>query len=83
MSHWLRFTHAAAEHFGMLDGDTIQVFDGDLFDAPRATGQRLSIADVRLLTPVQPSKVLALWNNFGELADKLGLDTPSEPLYLI
>jgi len=83
MPHWLRFTHAGDAHFGTLDGDAIQVFDGDLFDAPRATGQRLSIAEVRLLTPVQPSKVLALWNNFGQLADKLGLATPSEPLYLI
>jgi 2-keto-4-pentenoate hydratase/2-oxohepta-3-ene-1,7-dioic acid hydratase in catechol pathway len=83
MPHWLRFTHAGATQFGTLDGDAIQVFDGDLFDAPRATGQRLSIAEVRLLAPVQPSKVLALWNNFGQLADKLGLATPSEPLYLI
>ena len=83
MPHWLRFTHAGATSFGTLDGDAIQVFDGDLFDAPRATGQRLSIAEVRLLAPVQPSKVLALWNNFGQLADKLGLATPSEPLYLI
>ena len=83
MSHWLRFTHGGAEHFGALDGDTIEVYEGNLFDAPRATGTRLSIAAVRLLAPVQPSKVLALWNNFGQLAAKLGLATPSEPLYLI
>jgi 2-keto-4-pentenoate hydratase/2-oxohepta-3-ene-1,7-dioic acid hydratase in catechol pathway len=83
MTHWLRFTHAGAEHFGKLDGDTIQVHDGNMFDAPRATGRRLSIAEVRLLAPVQPSKMLALWNNFGQLADKLGLATPEEPLYLI
>ena len=83
MAQWLRFTHAGATHFGTLDGDAIRVFDGDLFDAPRATGRCLSIAEVRLLAPVQPSKVLALWNNFGQLARKLGLATPSEPLYLI
>jgi 2-keto-4-pentenoate hydratase/2-oxohepta-3-ene-1,7-dioic acid hydratase in catechol pathway len=83
MPHWLRVTHAGATHFGTLEGDAVQVFDGSLFDAPRATGRRLSIAEVRLLAPVQPSKVLALWNNFGQLADKLGLATPGEPLYLI
>jgi 2-keto-4-pentenoate hydratase/2-oxohepta-3-ene-1,7-dioic acid hydratase in catechol pathway len=83
MSHWLRFTHQGAEQFGTLDGDSIVVYEGDLFEAPRATATRLSIAAVRLLAPVQPSKVLALWNNFGQLAAKLGLDAPSEPLYLI
>ena len=83
MAQWLRFTHAGAERFGKLFGDAIDVFSGDLFDAPQSTGQRLLLAEVRLLPPVQPSKVLALWNNFGALADKLGLATPSEPLYLI
>jgi 2-keto-4-pentenoate hydratase/2-oxohepta-3-ene-1,7-dioic acid hydratase in catechol pathway len=83
MPHWVRFTRAGATLFGTLDGDAIQVFDGDLFDAPRGTGRRLSLAEVRLLAPVQPSKVLALWNNFNQLADKLGLATPNEPLYLL
>jgi 2-keto-4-pentenoate hydratase/2-oxohepta-3-ene-1,7-dioic acid hydratase in catechol pathway len=38
---------------------------------------------VRLLTPVRPTKVIALWNNFKALGEKLGLAVPAEPLYLV
>jgi 2-keto-4-pentenoate hydratase/2-oxohepta-3-ene-1,7-dioic acid hydratase in catechol pathway len=38
---------------------------------------------VQLLTPVQPTKVIALWNNFRALGEKLNLAVPAEPLYLV
>jgi 2-keto-4-pentenoate hydratase/2-oxohepta-3-ene-1,7-dioic acid hydratase in catechol pathway len=80
---WVRFRHDARTGFGTLADDRISVFEGDMFSRPVATGDVLALADVRLLAPTRPSKVLALWNNFGQLAAKLGLATPPEPLYLI
>jgi 2-keto-4-pentenoate hydratase/2-oxohepta-3-ene-1,7-dioic acid hydratase in catechol pathway len=80
---WVRFELAGQEGFGRLEGDRIRVHDGDLFDSPRDTGRDVAIGGVRLLAPTRPSKVLALWNNFGQLAAKLGLARPEEPLYLI
>jgi 2-keto-4-pentenoate hydratase/2-oxohepta-3-ene-1,7-dioic acid hydratase in catechol pathway len=80
---WVRFEHDGREGFGRLDGDVVRVHEGDLFGAPRDTGIELQAHRVRLLAPVRPSKVLALWNNFGQLAVKLGLSRPDEPLYLI
>jgi 2-keto-4-pentenoate hydratase/2-oxohepta-3-ene-1,7-dioic acid hydratase in catechol pathway len=82
-THWVRFEHAGRESFGRLDGDRIRVHHGSLFDAPQDSGVDLPVAAVRLLAPVRPGKVLALWNNFGQLAAKLGLSRPAEPLYLI
>jgi 2-keto-4-pentenoate hydratase/2-oxohepta-3-ene-1,7-dioic acid hydratase in catechol pathway len=38
---------------------------------------------VQVLSPVQPTKVIALWNNFGQLREKLQLAHPEEPLYLL
>ena len=35
---------------------------------------------VRLLTPTEPTKVIALWNNFHALGAKLKLAVPAEPL---
>jgi 2-keto-4-pentenoate hydratase/2-oxohepta-3-ene-1,7-dioic acid hydratase in catechol pathway len=83
---WVRFEHAGALGFGRWEGGPgghIRVHVGDLFHAPQPTGQTLPLADVRLLMPVRPGKVLALWNNFGQLAAKLGLGKPPEPLYFI
>lgn len=43
----------------------------------------MALADVQLLMPVRPGKVLALWNNFGQLGGQLGLAAPAEPLYFM
>jgi 2-keto-4-pentenoate hydratase/2-oxohepta-3-ene-1,7-dioic acid hydratase in catechol pathway len=80
---WVRFRHDGATGFGTLAGDRVDVFEGDMFAQPAATGRQLALASLKLLTPTQPSKVLALWNNFGQLAAKLNLARPPEPLYFI
>lgn len=80
---WVRFEHQGTTRFGTLAHDRIEVFEGDMFARPVASGQTIALADVKLLMPTRPSKVLALWNNFGQLATRLGLATPAEPLYLI
>lgn len=81
--HWARFAHSGAVGFGTVEDGRIRVHKGDMFDAPQATDEYLSVDDVRLLRPIEPSKVIALWNNFGELSSKLGLSSPPEPLYLL
>jgi 2-keto-4-pentenoate hydratase/2-oxohepta-3-ene-1,7-dioic acid hydratase in catechol pathway len=83
MALWLRFETAGAEHFGTLDGDTVTVWRGDMFDQPQATGQRLPLAAVRLLTPCRPGKMLGLWNNFHQRATLEGLQRPAHPLYFL
>lgn len=83
MQRWLRFEHAGRSGFGRLELDQIIEHEGNLFDAPRPTGRRIALADVRLLTPTQPTKMLALWNNFHALAAKLNLVKPPEPLYFV
>jgi 2-keto-4-pentenoate hydratase/2-oxohepta-3-ene-1,7-dioic acid hydratase in catechol pathway len=83
VQHWIRFLHLDTVRFGTLEGDKIRVFKGDLFDSPSRTDIALNLADVTLLTPVVPGKVLAMWNNFHALGQKLGLAPPPEPLYLM
>lgn len=80
---WVRFDHAGHVGFGRLNDRTIEVHEGDLFAHPRDTGERLPLDAVRLCVPWQPGKILALWNNFGELAARQGLHTPEEPLYFV
>ena len=83
MTAWLRFRHDGETGFGTLTSDGIAVHDGDMFGAPRPNGRRLALDDVELLTPAEPSKIVALWNNLHALAAKLNQPKPSEPLYLL
>lgn len=68
---------------GTVDGEQVTEYAGDLFTRPTMTGRRLALAEIELLPPVSPSKIIALWNNFHALSAKLGVGEPSEPLYLL
>ena len=83
MTTWIRFRHGGAVGFGTLAQGEIAVHGGDMFNAPKACGQRIALSDVELLAPTQPSKIVALWNNFHALAAKLNVTEPAEPLYLL
>lgn len=83
MTLWMRFEHGGETGFGTLEGETITVHRGDMFADPRPTAQCLPLDSVRVLMPTQPSKMIALWNNFRALGEKLGVAPPEEPLYLL
>jgi 2-keto-4-pentenoate hydratase/2-oxohepta-3-ene-1,7-dioic acid hydratase in catechol pathway len=94
MAAWVRFEHDGEEGFGLLDplapdpchpdaaAAAIHVHTGTPF-APVPTGRTLPLGEVTLLPPVQPGKFIGLWNNFHELAAKLGTAIPTEPLYFL
>ena len=81
--HWVRFEHAGQTGFGTLRDGVIQIHEGDMFTNPRATNATVPLAEVTLLTPCVPTKMIALWNNYHALAAKLNLTAPAEPLYLL
>ena len=83
MSDWVRFTHQALEGFGTLHGDLIAVHTGDMFGAPTPSGQQIPLDQVQLLPPCHPSKMICLWNNFHQLAEKNKFPVPEVPLYFI
>jgi 2-keto-4-pentenoate hydratase/2-oxohepta-3-ene-1,7-dioic acid hydratase in catechol pathway len=83
MTHWVRFRRNGVVAVGALESETIAVHDGDLFTGATATGETVSVGDVELLAPTEPTKVIALWNNFHALAAKLNVAEPAEPLYLL
>jgi 2-keto-4-pentenoate hydratase/2-oxohepta-3-ene-1,7-dioic acid hydratase in catechol pathway len=83
MAHWVRFEQGGETKHGTLQDGVIAVHEGDMFTAPRPTGERIDLGAVRLLTPCQPSKMICLWNNFHELAAKNNFQRPEEPLYFI
>jgi 2-keto-4-pentenoate hydratase/2-oxohepta-3-ene-1,7-dioic acid hydratase in catechol pathway len=84
MASWIRFTPpGGAPGFGVLRGERIEEYAGELFGECRATGRALALGDVRVESPCRPSKVVALWNNFHALSRKTGKAAPTHPLFLI
>ncbi len=83
MQRWIRFEHQGERGFGTIDGGVVTVHEGEMFAAPTATGRTLALDAVKVLTPTEPSKMIALWNNFHALAQKLKTPVPEEPLYFI
>lgn len=80
---WMRFRHEGRARFGVLDGDAVVVHDGDMYGDCSPTGERIAQSQIEWLPACQPSKMLALWNNFHAAAAKNGWSTPSEPLYFV
>jgi 2-keto-4-pentenoate hydratase/2-oxohepta-3-ene-1,7-dioic acid hydratase in catechol pathway len=63
------------------DGDVLAVLaDHPLLGAVRFTGERIPLADARLLAPILPSKVIGIGRNYAAHAAELGNDVPPEPL---
>lgn len=80
---WMRCRLGGRELFGRLEGDRLVVHEGDLFDAPRPTGETVGLEGAQWLPPCRPGKMLALWNNFHAAAQKNGWAVPEEPLYFL
>lgn len=84
MTQWVRFRSADGRvGFGTLHGDHVVEHSGDLFASSGSTGRSLPSGTFTLLNPCQPSKIVALWNNFHALGAKLGKAAPNHPLFLI
>ena len=83
MALWVRYEHQGNAGFGTLAQGSVQPHSGDMFANPSPTGAALALDQVCLLAPVRPGKFIGLWNNFHELAAKLGSAIPTGPLYFL
>ncbi|MGD9866449.1 MAG: fumarylacetoacetate hydrolase family protein [Hyphomicrobiales bacterium] len=83
MAHWVRFEHQGKIKAGTLEGGAISVHEGDIFASPKATGETVALAEVKLMTPCDPGKMVCLWNNFRALTAKMEGEIPPEPLWFL
>lgn len=83
-----RFLHlsSAEPRFGVIAGAKVYpVTHHEYFnprDLPRSQAA-LALAEVRLLAPVSPSKVVCVGRNYREHAEELGNKMPEEPLLFL
>ena len=64
VTRYLRFRRGATIAYGILDRDSVRELRGDLFAGPKETGAVHKLADLKLLYPCRPPKVLAVGINY-------------------
>jgi 2-keto-4-pentenoate hydratase/2-oxohepta-3-ene-1,7-dioic acid hydratase in catechol pathway len=64
VTRYVRFRKGAATAYGILDGETIREISGPLFGAHTESGARHKLAQVKLLYPCEPPKILAVGLNY-------------------
>ncbi|MGW1057523.1 fumarylacetoacetate hydrolase family protein [Micromonospora rubida] len=86
-----RFAHAKGMSFGAVEGEpeagpqglTIAEIEGHPFGQIQFSGARWALSDVRLLSPILPSKVVCVGRNYAEHAAEQGSPVPKEPLLFL
>ncbi len=79
-------TSAAAQpeiHQGVISGETVRRISGDLLGKWEVTSASWPLADVKLLPPVSPSKIVCLGRNYVEHAAEFNNTPPKEPLIFL
>jgi 2-keto-4-pentenoate hydratase/2-oxohepta-3-ene-1,7-dioic acid hydratase in catechol pathway len=79
----VRYSHQGDVGFGVHEDETVAAIGPHPFGAFQYTGQRFPVAEVRLLAPVLPSKVVAIGRNYAEHARELGNEVPPEPVLFL
>ena len=75
----VRYLKDNAVHYGHLEGEVIGSVTGDMYGDFVRGGPVAQLADVTLLPPCAPSKILALTVNFLDRLRELHLPTPDLP----
>jgi 2-keto-4-pentenoate hydratase/2-oxohepta-3-ene-1,7-dioic acid hydratase in catechol pathway len=81
IKHYVRFEREDSVSYGILAGGRIQALAGEPWSDPQTTGDEYALADVRLLAPCEPSKVIAVGLNYkSHLGGREASDIP--PIFL-
>ncbi|RJR47532.1 MAG: DUF2437 domain-containing protein [Deltaproteobacteria bacterium] len=78
----VRFEQMGRTGYGILEGEQISVLWGAPYNGGLAntTGEVVSLPEVTLLAPCEPSKIIALGLNYRDHAAEFGNTVPEEPL---
>jgi 2-keto-4-pentenoate hydratase/2-oxohepta-3-ene-1,7-dioic acid hydratase in catechol pathway len=75
-----RFSVDGTSHYGVVDGEKVERLAKSFLDGIEKTGETFPLSAVKLLPPVEPSKIICIGLNFQEHAAEMGQNTQAEPL---
>jgi 2-keto-4-pentenoate hydratase/2-oxohepta-3-ene-1,7-dioic acid hydratase in catechol pathway len=70
-------------HYAVLEKEAVALLSSHPFGPFEPEGRVLPLADVRLVAPVLPSKVVAVGRNYAEHARELGNEVPAAPMIFL
>lgn len=76
----VRLVYQGQVHYGILDGEVVQILAGPPYEGLNKTGQAVPLTEGRLLAPCEPSKIIALGLNYRDHAQEMRMTLPQEPL---
>ncbi len=79
----IRYESNAGPAYGLVEGHTVYALKGNVFGKFHKGDEVCALADIKLLAPITPSKIVALGRNYAEHAKEHGADVPKEPLLFL
>lgn len=80
---YIRFSVEDCIQYGLLDGNTIVVIEGDIFGQHHMTEQTYELSEVQLLTPCAPNTIVCVGLNYRQHAAELGMQLPEDPVLFL
>lgn len=77
VTKFVRYSHQGNTSYGILEGEQVRELEGSFLEGSRPTGNTVPLKEVRLLAPLEPSKVIAVGFNYKSHLD--GRDPPPYP----
>src|ERR1700758_1059642 len=74
---------SAAARYGLIEGESVVEISGPPWGPWSRGAGSLRLTNVRLLAPVEPSKIVCIGRNYAAHAAELGNEVPKEPLMFL
>lgn len=78
-----RFRRSGREAYGLIEGTEVRALTAAPWAGGLPEGKPVPLADVQLLAPVQPTKVVCVGRNYRAHAKELGNEVPKTPLLFL
>lgn len=79
----IRFRKGNSIHYGTVEGDLINELVRDPFTHYELTGKQYPLEEITMLSPCQPSKIVALGLNYRSHAEELKMKLPEDPMLFL
>jgi 2-keto-4-pentenoate hydratase/2-oxohepta-3-ene-1,7-dioic acid hydratase in catechol pathway len=78
-----RYRAEGRERYGLVEGDAVRPLTAAPWWGGLPDGKAVALADIELLAPVEPSKIVCVGRNYRAHAKELGNEVPAEPLLFL